>query len=136
MPILPYILRKEQRFGTKLSRIRLIVTLFATALLTPSRPIILQVLILLLQLILRSGCAHHDYYYYEKCIEFTKRLIYFTIENNVTHSHPRQVYCFNLSSLNLRHGIVLTKGRFFSAAYHDIILLTCISNDRQLLVRT
>jgi hypothetical protein len=96
MPILPYILRKEQRFGTKLSRIRLIITLFA---ILRHHPVVLQILTL--------PFFSDPYRYpdvpitiinYETCIESTKRLIYFIIENNVTPlSSPWQIYHFNLS---------------------------------------
>lgn len=131
MPILPYILRKEQRFGTKLSRIRLIITLFTISQHSQLPSSYKFGPFVSLQLILRSGCADHNYYY-EKYIESTKRLIYFIIENNVAPSYPRQIYCFNLSSLNMRHWYCFDD--FSGSWYHNIyrreiayiILLTCI----------
>lgn len=122
MPILPYILRKEQRFGTKLSRIRLIITLFVTSRHSRSPsfckfcPLSVSPQFILVSL--TSRCAD---YYYEKCIEFTKRLIYFITENIVTPSHPRQIYCFDL--FFVKHSIMDCINNFFSA-YHNFI---CIS---------
>jgi len=64
-----------------------------------------------------------------KCIESIKRLIYFITKNNVAPSHPRQIYCFNLSLLNMRYCF-----NDFSLAYRDIILFTCVLIENHLHV--
>lgn len=129
MPILPYILRKEQRFGTKFSRIRLIITLFATS--WHSQPPITSRKFWPFRFSLVDSCFLRPDMLITvtiiKCIESTKRLIYFITKNNVPPSHLRQICCFNLSLLN----IIYIRCCFndFSLVYHDIILFTCISID-------